>query len=136
MGGSIMKSHARNPKLFSLQLLDSHRLLHTQTPSKRLAIPHDNGACKLEAVSDATYSRACKWPFSFCTVTVFSYLPSNQLIETSSSITPHPPRKLDACDFRVRVCAGLLYLILSSVVKTVSASLRRKKFAVDIYPWR
>jgi hypothetical protein len=71
--------------------------------SRRLADSDDDGMSELQAVSDGRYSSPYGPPVSCCMGATFSDLCGYQLIETSSSITPHAPRKLDACD----LCAGV-----------------------------
>jgi hypothetical protein len=73
------------------------------TSPKTLADPNDEGISELEAVNDGQCLSTSKLSVSCCMDTTFSYLSGYQLIETSSSITPHTPPKLDACHLCARV---------------------------------
>ena len=112
MGESVMLYHARD--LCEVVLVTRPALRPPAlkpTFFKRPAASREKGIAELEAVSDARYSSTHESPVSYCMDTILSYLPGNQLIETSSSITPHLPRKLDACNLCARVYVWLPHLI-------------------------
>ena len=95
-GKSIMESNLCEAVPFTRSRPEA--IAPQPTSSKRLADSDDDGISELEAVSDGKYSSTRGPLVSCCTGTTSSCLSVNQLIETSSSITPHAPRKLESCD--------------------------------------
>jgi hypothetical protein len=113
----------------SSHVLDLEPVALQPATLKRLADSDANGVFGLEAVSERSYSSTCKPLVLCCMDMIFNYLPGYQLIEASSFITPHTPRKLDACDLFTRLSSMIVPLLLDFEVTTIFGDLRRKSFA-------